>query len=136
MPSAQPGLGAERAQTTYPCTQCLSIGWHLPNGSDIPVESPNPLWGFYAAVTRQDRTGNPPGSWFPDQRMTREEALRSWTIEGAYAAFEEDTKGSLTPGKIADFVVLSDDIMRMPAAETWKARVKMTFVGGELVYSQ
>ena len=79
-------------------------------------KNPNPLWGFYAAVTRQDRDGNPPGGWFPDQRMTREEALRSWTIEGAYAAFEEKIKGSLVPGKLADFVMLSDDIMHVPAS--------------------
>ena len=70
------------------------------------------------------------------QPMTREEALRSWTIEGAYAAFEEKSKGSLVPGKLADFVVLSDDIMHVPAARILKTRVTMTVVGGELVYSQ
>jgi predicted amidohydrolase YtcJ len=68
--------------------------------------------------------------------MTREEALRSWTIEGAYAAFEEKIKGSLVPGKLADFVVLSDDIMHVPASQILKTRVTMTVVGGEVVYSQ
>jgi len=136
MPWAEARLGPERVKGAYAWRRFLSIGVHVSNGSDFPVESPNPLWGFYAAVTRQDRNGNPLGGWFADQRMTREEALRSWTIEGAYAAFEENTKGSLTPGKIADFVVLSDDIMHIPAAEIWKTSVKMTFVGGELVYSQ
>jgi hypothetical protein len=68
--------------------------------------------------------------------MTREEALRSWTIEGAYAAFEEKSKGSLVPGKLADFVVLSDDIMHVPVAQILKTRVTMTVVGGQVVYSQ
>mgnify|MGYP003736015111 CR=1 FL=1 len=100
----------------------------MANGSDFPVEEPNPLWGFYAAVTRQDRDGKPAGGWFPDQRMTREEALRSWTITGAYAAFEEKRKGSLAPGKMADLVLLSADIMKIAPAEILKTRVLATVV--------
>ncbi len=92
--------------------------------------------GFYAAVTRQDPSGSPEGGWFPDQRMTREEALRSWTVSGAYAAFEEKTKGSLEPGKLADFVMLSADIMKIPAREIPRTRVRMTVVGGEIVFSE
>ena len=133
---AESRLGPERVKGAYAWRRFLSLGVHVPNGSDFPVENPNPLWGFYAAVTRQDRDGNPPGGWQPDQRMTREEALRSWTIEGAYAAFEENAKGSLEPGKIADFVMLSDDIMRIPPSEILKTRVTMTVVAGEVVYSQ
>ena len=136
MPWAEARLGPERVKGAYAWRRLLSLGVHVPNGSDFPVEDPNPLWGFYAAVSRQDRNGNPPGGWFPDQRMTRDEALRSWTIEGAYAAFEENSKGSLIPGKLADFVVLSEDIMRIPAAQILKTRVTMTVVGGEVVYSQ
>jgi predicted amidohydrolase YtcJ len=136
MPWAEARLGPERVKGAYAWRRLLSLGVHVPNGSDFPVEDPNPLWGFYAAVSRQDHNGNPPGGWFPDQRMTREEALRSWTIEGAYAAFEEKSKGSLVPGKLADFVVLSDDIMRIPPAQILKTRVTMTVVGGEVVYSQ
>jgi predicted amidohydrolase YtcJ len=136
MPWAEARLGPERVKGAYAWRRFLSIGVHVPNGSDFPVENPNPLWGFYAAITRQDREDNPPGGWFPDQRMTREEALRSWTIEGAYAAFEEKSKGSLVPGKLADFVMLSEDIMKVPAVEILKTRVKMTVVGGEIVYSQ
>ena len=97
---------------------------------------PNPLLGFYAAITRQDRDGNPPGGWFPDQRMTREEALKSWTLDGAYAAFEEATQGSLSPGKLADFVMLSRDIMKVPPSEILKTRVTLAVVGGAVVYSE
>jgi predicted amidohydrolase YtcJ len=100
------------------------------------VESPNPIWGFYSAVTRRDHDGKPAGGWFPAQKMTREEALRSWTIEGAYAAFEEKTKGSLEAGKLADFIMLSDDVMTMPEADIWKAHVKLTVVGGKIVYQE
>ena len=108
----------------------------MANGSDFPVEEPDPIRGFYAAVTRQDPEGNPPGGWYPEQRMTRAEALRSWTMEGAYAAFEEDRKGSLAPGKLADFVMLSQDIMTVPAPEILKTRVVMTVLGGEVVYAE
>lgn len=136
MPWAEARLGPERVKGAYAWRRFLSIGVHVPNGSDFPVESPNPLWGFYAAITRQDHDGNPRGGWFSDQRMTRQEALASWTIEGAYAAFEEKIKGSLAPGKLADFVVLSRDIMQIPPAEIFETRVKMTVAGGEIVYSE
>jgi predicted amidohydrolase YtcJ len=129
-------IGPERAKGAYAWRRFLSLGVHISNGSDFPVEPPNPLWGFYAAITRQDHSGNPPGGWYPDQRMTREEALRSWTIDAAYAAFEEKQKGSLTPGKLADFTMLSNDIMKVPPAEILKTRVLMTVVGGEVVYSE
>jgi predicted amidohydrolase YtcJ len=135
MPWAAARLGPERVKGAYAWRRFLSLGVHLANGSDFPVENPNPLWGFYAAITRQDRSGIPNGGWFPDQRMTRDEALRSWTIEGAYAAFEEKIKGSLEPGKLADFVLLSDDITRIPPTEILKTRVVMTVVGGEVVYA-
>ena len=135
MPWAEARLGPERVQGAYAWRRFLSLGVHVANGSDFPVEDPNPLWGYYAAITRQDRTGSPAAGWFPSQRMTRGEALRSWTIEGAYAAFEEKIKGSLEPGKMADFVLLSDDITRIPPAEILKTRVVMTVVGGEVVYS-
>jgi predicted amidohydrolase YtcJ len=136
MPWAEARLGPDRVKGAYAWRRFLSLGVHMPNGSDFPVENANPLWGFYSSVSRQDHDGKPSGGWFSDQRMTREEALRSWTIEGAYAAFEEKTKGSLTPGKVADFVMLSDDIMRVPAEQIWKTRVAMTVLGGEIVYSQ
>jgi predicted amidohydrolase YtcJ len=136
MPWAAQRLGPVRVQGAYAWQTMLKLGVHLAFGSDFPVENPNPIWGFYAAITRQDRQGNPPGGWFPDQRLTRAEALRSWTIEGAYAAFQEKTKGSIEPGKFADFVVLSDDIMQVSPERILKTRVTMTVVNGRVVYQE
>ncbi len=133
---AEKRLGPRRVKGAYAWRRFLSLGLQVPNGSDFPVEEPNPLLGFYAAITRQDRLGNPPEGWFPDQRMTREEALKSWTLSGAWAAFEENGKGSLAPGKLADFVMLSDDIMRVPPGEILRTRVTMTVLGGEVVHSE
>jgi len=133
---AEARVGPERVKGAYAWRRFLALGVPVANGSDFPVEPPNPLWGFYAAITRQDREGNPPGGWFPDQRMTRQEALESWTLRGAYAAFEEDRKGSLAPGKYADFVMLSADIMQIPPSEILKTRVLMTVVGGRIVHSE
>ncbi len=136
MPWAALRLGPVRIEGAYAWQTFLKLGVHLAFGSDFPVENPNPIWGFYAAVSRQDRQGNPDGGWFPNQRLTRAEALRSWTIEGAYAAFQETTKGSIEPGKFADFVVLSDDIMRIAPARIPTARVTMTVVNGRVVYQE
>jgi len=133
-------VGPERIRGGYAWQTMLRLGVHVPNGSDFPVESPNPLWGFYAAITRQKQDGtygaNQAGGWFPDQRMSRDEALRSWTIEGAYAAFEEKRKGSIEPGKMADFVMLSGDIMAIPPADILKTRVTMTVTGGKIVWRE
>ncbi|MCX7605152.1 MAG: amidohydrolase family protein, partial [Bryobacteraceae bacterium] len=118
----------------YAWRRFLQLGIPVPNGSDFPVEEPNPMLGFYASITRQDAAGNPPGGWMPDQKMTREEALESWTLSAAYAAFEEKLRGTLEPGKYADFVVLDRDIMTAPPAEILKTRVRMHFVGGRLAY--
>jgi predicted amidohydrolase YtcJ len=133
---AETRVGSERIQGAYAWRRFLELGVPLANGSDFPVEDANPMWGFYAAFTRQDRTGAPAAGWFPDQRLTREEALRSWTLGGAYAAFEEKTKGSLEAGKLADFVMLSRDIMTAAPADIGSTRVKMTVVGGEIVFSE
>ena len=133
---AEARIGPERVKGAYAWRRFLALGVPIASGSDFPVEDPNPLWGFYAAITRQDHHGQPPGGWFPEQRMTRQEALESWTIRGAYAAFEEKVKGSLTPGKMADFVILSRDIMSVPPAEILKTRVLMTVVAGRIVHSE
>jgi predicted amidohydrolase YtcJ len=128
-------LGPDRIAGAYAQKRMLKSGVVVANGSDFPVEEPSPLMGFYAAVARQDAQGNPPEGWRPEERFTREEALRSWTWAGAYAAFEEDWKGTLGFGKAADFVVLSGDIMKLPLAELPKVKVRMTFVAGQNVYS-
>jgi len=128
-------LGPDRIAGAYAQKRMLKAGVVVANGSDFPVEEPSPLMGFYAAVARQDAQGNPPEGWRPEERFTREEALRSWTWAGAYAAFEEDWKGTLEPGKAADFLVLSGDIMKLPLGELPKVKVRMTFVAGQSVYS-
>ena len=129
-------LGPDRLMGAWAPKRFLAAGVAITNGSDTPVENPNPLWGFYAAVTRQDHQGNPAGGFMPDQKLSREEALRSWTLGGAYAAFEEGQKGSLEPGKLADFVMLSQDIMKVPDGDLLKTRVTMTVLGGEAVYTE
>lgn len=137
MPWVHDRIGKARAREgAYVWQKLLKTGARIANGSDAPVESINPLWGIYAAITRQDHQGNPPGGWYPDQRMTRQQALRSFTLDAAYAAFEEDIKGSLEKGKLADMVVLSKDIMTIPAREILKTRVVMTIIGGKIVYQQ
>jgi predicted amidohydrolase YtcJ len=109
-------------------------GARLANGSDFPVEEPNPMLGFYAAVTRQDREGRPPGGWMPDQRLTRDEALHSFTAGAAYAAHLERELGTLRPGALADVLVLSEDIMQVPPARILAARPLMTIRGGAVTF--
>ncbi len=136
MPWAEARLGRERARGAYAWQALLKSGARLANGSDFPVEAVNPLWGFYASITRQDHAGQPAGGWFADQRLSREEALRSFTLDAAYAAFEERDKGSLEPGKLADFIVLSRDIMTIPPADVLKTEVVRTVVGGQTVWQR
>ena len=133
---AETRVGPERVKGAYAWQTFLKLGVVVASGSDFPVEEVNPIWGFYSAVTREDHQGMPKGGWYPRQRMTREEALHSWTAAGAYAAFEEKSKGTLTLGKVADFVMLSADIMKIPEPEIWRAHVTMTVVGGRVVYSE
>ena len=131
---AEARVGPERIRGAYAWRSLLNTGVVIPNGTDFPVEDVNPLLTFHAAVTRQDPANSPAGGWYPEQKMTREEALQSMTIWPAYAGFQESILGSLTPGKYADFVVLDRDIMRVPDAEILAARVISTWIAGKRVY--
>jgi predicted amidohydrolase YtcJ len=129
-------LGPDRMAGAWAPKRFLNAGVRIADGSDFPVEDANPLWGFYAAVTRQDHNGKPDGGFRPDQKLSRREALHAWTLGGAYAAFEEKDKGSIEAGKLADMVVLSRDIMKAEPAEILKTRVTMTILGGDVVYAE
>jgi predicted amidohydrolase YtcJ len=131
---AEARVGPQRIRGAYAWRSLLNTGVVIPNGTDFPVEEVNPLLTFHAAVTRQDPTNWPAGGWYPEQKMTREEALQSMTIWPAYAGFQESMLGSLTPGKYADFVVLDRDIMRAPDTEILATRVVSTWIGGKRVY--
>ena len=127
-------LGSTRLLGAYAWRSLINSGVVIPNGSDFPVEQVNPLISFHAAIARQDANDWPAGGWFPEQKMTREEALRSMTLWPAYAAFQEKDMGSLTVGKYADFVLLDQDIMRVPVELVLHTRVLSTYVGGKEVY--
>jgi predicted amidohydrolase YtcJ len=125
-------IGEERAREgAYVWRKFISSGALVTNGTDAPVEDVDPIPNYYASVTRKMADGS---SFYPDQKMTREEALRAYTINNAYAAFEEDIKGSLTPGKLADITVLSEDITKVPEDRIRNARVVYTIVGGKVAY--
>ncbi|KAG8213763.1 amidohydrolase family-domain-containing protein [Butyriboletus roseoflavus] len=134
---AEGRLGPERVKGLYAFRSLLEHGARLALGSDFPVEDMNPLSGFYAAVTRLSADGvspKGPSGWFPEQCLSRVQALRGMTIDAAYASFMEDTLGSITPGKRADFVVLSQDIMTVSTDQILKTRVQATFIDGKPVY--
>jgi predicted amidohydrolase YtcJ len=131
---AEARVGPQRIRGAYAWRSLLNTGVVIPNGTDFPVEEVNPLLTFHAAVTRQDPTNSPAGGWYPEQKMTREEALQSMTIWPAYAGFQESVLGSLTPGKYADFVILDRDIMDVPDTEILGARVVSTWIAGKRVY--
>ena len=124
-------LGEPRAgERTYVWRSLWDAGAVVTNGTDVPVEDVDPLASFRAMVTRQMADGR---RFHPEQRLTRQEALAAYTVNNAYAAFEEDTKGSLSPGRLADFVVLDRDILEVPDDELAAARVTCTVLGGRMV---
>jgi predicted amidohydrolase YtcJ len=156
---AQARLGSERILGAYAWRSFLDDGNVIPGGSDFPVENPNPLLGFYAASTRQDREGIPAtvedvekkfqlasdgikdpddfdGGWYVKQKMTRQEALRSFTLWGAYAEFAENKKGSIETGKLADIVILTKDIMTVEPKEILSTEVATTIVDGKIRYQK
>lgn len=155
---AEARLGPKRIRYAYAWRSLLKTGVIIPGGSDFPVENPNPIWGIYAAVTRKDKKGRPQNAeearqyfefskagmtdtsefnngWYPEQKMTREEALKSFTTWGAWGGFEEHLVGSIQKETLADFVVLSSDIATVPENEILNARVLQTYVGGKEVYA-
>ena len=136
MPWADERLGEGRLERAYAWRKVLDAGGRLALGSDFPVESADPRLGLYAAVTRQDLAGEPEGGWLPGERLTREEALRGFTLDAAWSIFLEKEVGSLEVGKRADLVVFARDPMTIPEAEIPKAEIDYTVVDGEVVHER
>ena len=136
MPWAGERLGADRLRGAYAWRRLVDAGVRLALGSDFPVERVDPLLGFHAAVTRQDADDMPAGGWYGNQTLTRAEALRGFTLDAAYAGFMEDEVGSIEPGKRADWVVLSQDLMTVPPEEILETEVVATYVDGRAVYER
>ena len=136
MPWAGDRLGQARLAGAYAWRKVLDAGGRLALGSDFPVESADPRLGLYAAVTRQDLQGNPPGGWLPGERLTRAEALRGFTLDAAWSLFLEKEVGSLAVGKRADLVVFARDPMTVPEREIPRAAVDYTVVDGRVVYQR
>jgi predicted amidohydrolase YtcJ len=126
-------LGPERLRGAYAWRSLLATGVIIAGGSDFPVESPNPFHGIHAAITRRPRTDDDPG-WQPEQRMTREEAVRSFTTWNAFASRQERDLGSLEVGRQADVVVLSEDVFTCDETRIPEIQPLLTLVGGEIVY--
>lgn len=127
-------LGEERARrTSYPWRSLIDAGVIVTNGTDTPVEDVDPIMSFYGSVTRKTREGT---IFVPEQRVTRDEGLRAYTLNNAYASFQEKELGSLTPGKYADIVILSKNIMTVPDDEIPTARVDLTILGGKIRYER
>ena len=129
-------LGMDRLADAYAWQSFLKSGSIICGGSDAPVERGEPMIEFYAAVARKSIKGESGDGWHPEQAVSREQALKIFTIWPAYAAFEKKEKGSVEVGKLADFTVLSQDIMKIPEPEILKTRVEMTIIGGEIVYQR
>ena len=131
---AEKRIGPERARTTYAFRSLLDAGVVLAFGSDWTVAPLNPLLGLHAAVTRRTLDGKHPDGWIPEQKITIEEAVRAYTAGSALAEFADQTKGTITPGKLADLVMLDRDIFRIDPAEIDRARVLLTIMDGRVVY--
>lgn len=129
-------LGEKRIKEgAYMWQTLLKSGAKVVNGTDVPVEPIDPIACFYASVTRKTLAGDPPSGYEPEEKMTRDQALRSYTLDAAYGAFQENIKGSIEAGKLADFTVFSQDLMTIPEEEILKTRVEMTIVDGKVVFS-
>lgn len=135
MNMAEDRVGPERIKGGYAWQKFLDQGTVVAFGSDFPVEHVNPFYGLYAAITRQDHQGNPEGGWYPDDRVSREQALRSFTLDAAYAAHQEKVLGSLEPGKWADFILVDRNIFDIPVRDIWQTKVLETWVAGHKVFT-
>ena len=133
---AEKRIGHERCKTTYAFRSFLDNGVKMCFGSDWTVAPLNPLLGIYAAVTRRTIDGATPQGWFPEQKITVKEAIEAYTMNNAYAAYEENEKGSITVGKLADLVVLEEDILSIDPVKIEKVKVAMTILGGKVVYDR
>ncbi|HKF23775.1 MAG TPA: amidohydrolase [Candidatus Angelobacter sp.] len=131
---AEKRIGPERVQRTYAFRTFLDNGVRLAFGTDWSVAPLSPMWTIYAAVTRATLDGKNPDGWVPEQKLTVAEAVEAYTMGSAYAEFQDREKGSITPGKLADFVVLRDDIFKIPPAAIKNVKVEATYLGGKLVF--
>lgn len=133
---AEDRLGKARMQGAYAWQTLLDQGTMIAAGSDFPVELANPFYGLHAAVTRQDRQNQPQGGWYAEESMSTEQALRAFTIDAAYAAWQEQDLGSLEPGKWADFIVVDRDPFAIDSGDLWKIEIEQTYIGGNNVYTK
>ena len=136
MNMAEDRLGSDRLKGAYAWRSFLDQGSVLVSGSDFPIELANPFHGIHAAVTRQNQFNEPYGGWISKQAMTTEEAVRSFTIDAAWAAHQDKVLGGLTKGKWADFIILDQDLFDIPVNELWKTTVAETWLAGKLVYAK
>jgi len=129
-------IGSERILGAYAWRKLLNANAVIAAGSDFPVESPNPFFGLHASVTRQDNKDQPHNGWYPNEKMTRLEAFRSFTSSAAYAAHQEEIIGSLAVDKKADFILIDNNIFTMPETAIWQTKVLKTWVNGKLVFKR
>ncbi|MGJ8690780.1 MAG: amidohydrolase [Gammaproteobacteria bacterium] len=133
---AQDRIGEIRIQGAYAWRKLMDAGAIIANGSDFPVESPNPFYGLHASITRQDHQNTPEGGWFPEERMTATEAFASFTVDAAYAGHQENELGSLLAGKAADFILIDQDIFADSPTQIWRATVSETWVSGNRITAE
>jgi len=133
---AEKRIGLERCKGAYAWRRLLDAGAKIAFGTDYAVEPLDPLEGLYAAVTRKDRAGEPGEGWFPDQKLTMEEAIELYTLDSAYSEFMEDRKGKIKEGYLGDVVMFNNDLMTIPHDQIMSSKVDYTIVGGKVVYKR